>query len=678
MLANISIGRKLFLNSAVLLVLLLCTTFTGWFGLSLVLKGINQIEKEWVLFENIESIQKLMRDAQSVTINNAVMEDEKASERSQKILADLKTNLETINTKFKDELPGEQWDTFQTQLTAYEATVNKLYAATKKQNEDDQIRRARAKDFEAALKAVEDDCNTREEKEKALNNDNVPVLLCDWIRKVEGAVVARWIMGRAVRDVPISKTPASREKANKDYKDYRADCLKRVDISSFAPDEDAKKLVLVMQEKFGKFLEYLDISIDNYNNVDALIREMYEKSMQLDTLLAGLSSVTQTGFNDARVGAVQAEKWSTYLLIVISLGSFVIGLTLCLVISFEITSGLSRTVMAMTYIAKEGDVNLQIQERDLNRKDEVGQMARSFGDIIAEMKEVERVAVALGNGDWCVQTKIRGDKDEMNKSLDNMIAQIREVLQSFARDVESVTSGASQVASASETLSQGATESAASIEEISASMNEVGNKTKENAKNASEANLLAKEANDTALSGQKMMQQMIESMEMITKNSLEVQKVIKVIDDISFQTNLLALNAAVEAARAGQHGKGFAVVAEEVRNLAARSAKAAAETTQMIENNSKQIHDGAGIASHTAEMLNEIVEQATKVAGLISEIAEASNEQAQSVAQMTHGLNQIESVTQQNTASAEQTASVSHEMSAQAAHLQKLIEKFKI
>ncbi|MGL6195025.1 MAG: methyl-accepting chemotaxis protein [Thermoguttaceae bacterium] len=132
-------------------------------------------------------------------------------------------------------------------------------------------------------------------------------------------------------------------------------------------------------------------------------------------------------------------------------------------------------------------------------------------------------------------------------------------------------------------------------------MSEIGGQTTANAKNATEANQLAKQANDTEVNGQKMMQQMIESMASITKNSQEVQKVVKVIDDISFQTNLLALNAAVEAARAGQHGKGFAVVAEEVRNLAARSAKAAAETTQMIENNSKQINEGAGIASHTAD-----------------------------------------------------------------------------
>jgi methyl-accepting chemotaxis protein len=202
--------------------------------------------------------------------------------------------------------------------------------------------------------------------------------------------------------------------------------------------------------------------------------------------------------------------------------------------------------------------------------------------------------------------------------------------------------------------------------------------TKTNAESAADANRLAKGANDAAQAGQDMMRKMIVSMESITKNATEIQRVIKVIDDISFQTNLLALNAAVEAARAGQHGKGFAVVAEEVRNLAARSAKAAAETTQMIDGNSRQISAGADIASQTAEMLNEIVTQVTQVAEIVGRIATACNEQAQGVGQVTQGLHQIDTVTQQNTAHAEETASVSSEMSTQARKLQQLVGQFRL
>ncbi|MGL6194970.1 MAG: methyl-accepting chemotaxis protein [Thermoguttaceae bacterium] len=366
--------------------------------------------------------------------------------------------------------------------------------------------------------------------------------------------------------------------------------------------------------------------------------------------------------------------------------AFLLGIPLLVIFCFvlvyliynNVTKPMSHASQAMTYIAREGDTSINLPPEDMKRKDEIGVMANAFSELITSFRSVAQLATALGNGDWTCDVQVRGGKDVMNIALKNMVESIRNTLTNVKETVEQVTDGAKQVSSASDSLSEGATESAASIEEITASMSEIGGQTTANAKNASEANQLARQANDAAVNGQKMMQQMIESMAIITKNSQDVQKVVKVIDDISFQTNLLALNAAVEAARAGQHGKGFAVVAEEVRNLAARSAKAAAETTQMIENNSKQINDGAEIASQTADMLNGIVTQATKVAGLINEIAKASNEQAQGVSQVSQGLHQIDSVTQQNTASAEQTASVSSEMNSQATTLERLISRFKL
>jgi methyl-accepting chemotaxis protein len=174
------------------------------------------------------------------------------------------------------------------------------------------------------------------------------------------------------------------------------------------------------------------------------------------------------------------------------------------------------------------------------------------------------------------------------------------------------------------------------------------------------------------------MKNMTEAMEHITANSNEIQRVIKVIDDIAFQTNLLALNAAVEAARAGQHGKGFAVVAEEVRNLASRSAKAARETSDLIAKSSHEIEKGGEVTTHTAEVLNTIVEQVKQTTDLVAGIAVASNEQAQGVNQVTVGLQQIDTVTQQNTAAAEESASAASEMSSMATNLQKLVAQFKL
>jgi len=285
---------------------------------------------------------------------------------------------------------------------------------------------------------------------------------------------------------------------------------------------------------------------------------------------------------------------------------------------------------------------------------------------------------ALASGNLNFDVTPHGDEDTLRTALKKLGNDLNEIMSEIQGAGEQIDSGASQVSDSSQSLSQGATEQASSLEEISSSLQEVASQTRRNADDALQASKMTEQIQQDAESSNNQMNLLSTAMTDINDASQNISKIIKVIDEIAFQTNLLALNAAVEAARAGQHGKGFAVVAEEVRNLAARSAKAAQETTQLIEGSVAKANTGSKIAERTAESLAKIVSGITEATDLASEIANASNEQAQGISQISIGVSQIDEVTQQNTAASEETAAAAEELRGQADMLQQLLQRFQL
>ncbi|SHJ07029.1 hemerythrin-like metal-binding domain protein [Malonomonas rubra DSM 5091] len=420
-------------------------------------------------------------------------------------------------------------------------------------------------------------------------------------------------------------------------------------------------------------------SYNPYSPTNADSKAIYKKETapalkEIGRLMASMAETSKEHVmtDTEMITAAHSSRTGMTIVGVIALA---IGIILSWLISRSLTVPMRKTV-SMIEELENGHLDSRLQ---MQRKDEIGQMATTMDRFADSLQhEVVDSLQKLANGDLRFEISPRDGRDLVRGSLQKLGVDLNNIITQVQTASDQIASGSVQVSDSAQSLSEGATRSAASLEEIGSSMNVISTQTNQSADNAVQANQLASDAAKAATTGNERMTEMITAMGEINDAGQNISKIIKVIDEIAFQTNLLALNAAVEAARAGQHGKGFAVVAEEVRNLAARSAKAASETAELIEGSVEKASNGTQIAERTADSLKEIVDAITKVDTLLEEIATSSKEQASGVGQINQGLQQIDQVIQQNTASAEESAATSEELSGQAAELKNQLAHFSL
>ncbi len=209
-------------------------------------------------------------------------------------------------------------------------------------------------------------------------------------------------------------------------------------------------------------------------------------------------------------------------------------------------------------------------------------------------------------------------------------------------------------------------------------MEELTSTVRQNAENARQANQLVTSASSQAEKGGQVVGEVVQTMGSITESSYKIVDIIGVIDSIAFQTNILALNAAVEAARAGEQGRGFAVVASEVRNLAQRSAAAAKEIKELINDSVGKVEAGARLVDTAGATMTGIVQAVQRVADLMTEIDAASTEQSQGIVQVNQSIAAMDDVTQQNAALVEQAAAAAGALEEQTARLAQVVATFKL
>ncbi|NOY10237.1 MAG: HAMP domain-containing protein [Spirochaetes bacterium] len=282
------------------------------------------------------------------------------------------------------------------------------------------------------------------------------------------------------------------------------------------------------------------------------------------------------------------------------------------------------------------------------------------------LKKALQTTIKVAQGDLTVRIKTRG-KDEIAdllRSMQQMIESLNEIAMNVINSTDRVAGTSNTVNSSAQTLAQGATQQAAAIEQISSSMEEMSANIKQNAENAAQTEEITTRAVSDLKEGSEAVTETAQSMQ-------EVAEKISVIEEIARQTNLLALNAAIEAARAGEHGRGFAVVAAEIRKLAERSQKAAAEISE-LSSSSVTVSQKAG------RLFETIVPNIRKTAELIQEISAAGREQDIGIEQITDAIIDMDKVVQQNAASSEELAASAAILAQEALQLKEVISFFKV
>ncbi|MCU1791504.1 HAMP domain-containing protein [Pectobacterium polaris] len=300
--------------------------------------------------------------------------------------------------------------------------------------------------------------------------------------------------------------------------------------------------------------------------------------------------------------------------------------------------------------------------------------------VTQPIKEALGVAENVAKGDLTseIYTDRKDETGQLLSALNNMNSSLRQIVSQVRDGAETISSAASQIAAGNQDLSARTEEQASSLEETASSMEQLTSTIRNTADNTTQATDLAASASETVKKSGIMMETVTQEMRGIRDSSQRMAEIIGVIDGIAFQTNILALNAAVEAARAGEQGRGFAVVASEVRALAQRSATAAKEIKELIDDSFKKVQDGMGLVEKTGVTMNSLVTNVQGVTGIISEIAQASREQSDGINQINLAVGQIDTTTQQNAALVEESAAAALSLQDQANSLARTVSVFNL
>ena len=465
----------------------------------------------------------------------------------------------------------------------------------------------------------------------------------------KASLAEEWLEGIATNNVRTLAKVKSTDPEDEKYYDGEMKAVSanvttvQKELESLVESEQGKQLLKNVADQRKRYVGARDETFKRkaaLGSVDADLKA-YVQATLLPEMKKYVSSVQAVVMYQEQLFASTSSeidvlnKNAQRLLVALGIGAIVCGAAFGVFLTRSITRPLSSAVALAQQVAS-GDLTAEI---NVTSRDEVG-------DLLSALKV-------------------------MNQSLLKTVTEVRS-------GTEAISTASREIAAGNLDLSSRTEEQASSLEETASSMEELTGTVKQTADNARQANVLALSASEVAVRGGTVVSEVVDTMASINASSRKIVDIIGVIDGIAFQTNILALNAAVEAARAGEQGRGFAVVASEVRNLAQRSAAAAKEIKQLINDSVSKVDAGGKLVDQAGATMAEIVHSITRVTDIMSEIASASREQTVGIEQINSAISQMDEVTQQNAALVEQAAAAAASLEEQAASLANVVSTFNV
>jgi methyl-accepting chemotaxis protein len=479
-------------------------------------------------------------------------------------------------------------------------------------------------------------------------------------------------------------------------------------LSSDNPIQQQRLEVLepLVADKFTNLQEVIDLR--KAKGFAAASQEVVtdKGKIQMDAIRKLVSTMASEETRLLDIRSAEEKDRADRTALTITLGCL-ISLVLLVVVGVWLTRNIAGPLRQVSAAAKKiasGDLSVALVSN--SRRDEIGDLAKSFTEMTDSLGQMAREAGQISAGDLTAETQPRSDKDTLGKALAIMRESLRRVTREIQESIAVLASSAQQIVATTTQVASAAAETAAAVSETTTTIEQVKQTAQLSSQKAKYVSETAHKVAQVSQGGKKSAAESVEAMKQIreqmesiaesivrlSEQSQAIGGIMLTVNDLAEQSNLLAVNASIEAAKAGEQGKGFAVVAQEVRNLADQSKQATAQVRNILgeiqkatnaavmvtEQGSKAVEAGVKQSAQTGESVQQLTESIAEAAQAATQIAASSQQQMVGMDQVALAMENIKTASTQNVTSTRQTESAARNIDELGRKLKELVAVYQV